>query len=226
MKFERYAYLIFAILSITVSVVNLGGNYIIHFIDIYWPVNAPSSLYFTENFFSAWSTENMGGYNILNIFNLAPYATIAALYLLGVPTYLQEIFLLSLMDFLSMSFYFRIMKEYLLNNENEKHILISFFSSIILTFNYSMIIVIWWDSIPNGFFLIGFGPMFIYYLLRFSKSFLVQGKFDLLSASFLFLASALSFSVNIPFNMSLIFITLVFVLYSVLFFRSAFRTAA
>ena len=217
---SKLPYVIFLILGITVAAINVGGNYIIHFIDIYWPINELSAINIVSSYFSAWSTESMGGYTAINIFNFPEYATIAFLYVIGLPTFLQEILLIGLMEFLSMAFSFRILKEFILKSKNGDHTVISFFSAIILTFNYSIIEIIWWDFIPNGFFLIGFGVAFLYYLLKFSRAYLTFGKFDSKSAILLFIFSALSFSVNLEFNVNLIYLTLVFILYSIISFKA------
>jgi hypothetical protein len=218
---NKVPYIIFLILGVTVAAINVGGNYIIHFIDIYWPINESSAINIVSGYFSAWSTESMGGYTAINIFNFPEYATIAFLYVIGIPPFLQEILLIGLMEFLSMAFSFRILKEFILKNRNGNHTIISFFSAIILTFNYSIIEIIWWDFIPNGFFLIGFGVAFLYYLLTFSRSYLMYGKFNSKSAILLFIFSSLSFSVNLEFNVNLIYLTLVFILYSVISFKVA-----
>ncbi|MGC8506627.1 MAG: hypothetical protein ACP5NK_08055, partial [Thermoplasmata archaeon] len=73
----KIPYIFFLILGITVAALNVGGNYIIHFIDISWPINKTSAISIVASFFSSWSTESMGGYTAINIFNFPPYAIIA-----------------------------------------------------------------------------------------------------------------------------------------------------
>ena len=62
---SKLPYVIFLILGITVAAINVGGNYIIHFIDIYWPINELSAINIVSSYFSAWSTESMGTAGLL-----------------------------------------------------------------------------------------------------------------------------------------------------------------
>ena len=220
MKNNNLIYVAFAAISIFVSSINTSGNYIIHFIDIFWPVNMGSSIYYTKSFFFAWSSEDFGMYTILNIFALPPYLIISFLYLLHIPTYIQEITLFSAMQFMSLYFFFRIFNEFILFNIcKERRSVISFFSAIAITFNYPLIVLVWWDNIPSGFLMIGFGSAFLFYLLSFSKTYLEEIRFDPKTASLMFLFSALSISVNIPFNLNILYVALIFLIYSILFFR-------
>ena len=226
MKFGYVAFITFAVLSVFVSAINVGGDYIIHFVDIFWPTNAASSYFFTQSFFSTWSTENFGLYTALNIFSLPGYAFISFFYMVGIPAWIQEITIFSITQFLSLYFFYRIFIEFLLPKTHVlESNLIAIFASISITYNYSMIIDGWWDAIPSVFFMIGFGSAFIYYMMRFAKSYLEENTIKFLDLSLMFLFSALSVSANIPFALNLIYLILVFLLFSIFFFYNALRSA-
>ena len=67
---NKFYYVVFAIISLIITILNVGGVYIIHFIDIMWPLNPLSSI---TNSFNIWSYSDYGYNNGINIFNFQYY---------------------------------------------------------------------------------------------------------------------------------------------------------
>ena len=103
---NKFYYLLFAIISVTITYLNIGGPYIIHFIDIMWPLNPVQSIY---NSFNIWSYSNYGYFNGINIFNFSYYLFIAMISYF--PVYLQELILLSLLQCIGAVYVFKLFKE-------------------------------------------------------------------------------------------------------------------
>jgi hypothetical protein len=203
-SYNKFYYMLFAVISVAITSLNIGGPYIIHFIDIMWPLNPIQSIY---NSFNIWSYSNYGYFNGINIFNFQYFFIIALLSYL--PVYLQELILLSLLQFIGAVYTYKIFKEFILKNDSKLTKFLSFAAAFPIIFsNYY-----WWDFIPIGFFLISFGAMFIYYLMAFLDSYDKNNSFNY---KFLFLmafASILSFSSNAPVNANLIIIALIMPLF-------------
>lgn len=201
---NRFYYILFAIISIIITAVNMGGPYIIHFIDIMWPLNPVQSIY---NSFNIWSYSDYGYFNGINIFNFQYYFVIALLSFL--PVYLQELILLSVLQFIGAVYTYKIFKEFILKNDSTLTKVLSFAAAFPIIFsNYY-----WWDFIPIGFFLISFGAMFLYYLMAFLDSYDKNNSFNYKFLFLMGLASMLSFSSNAPVNADLIILALIMPLF-------------
>lgn len=197
---NKFYYVVFAIISLIITILNVGGVYIIHFIDIMWPLNPLSSI---TNSFNIWSYSDYGYNNGINIFNFQYYFFIALLSYL--PIYLQEIILLSALQFIGAVYIYRLFQEFIFKNNNVLTKVLSFSAAFPIIFSNGY----WWDFIPLGFFLISFGAMFLYYSLKLLDYY---NKNDVLNYKYIFLlgiASILAFSSNAPINANLIILSLI-----------------
>ncbi|MGC8982078.1 MAG: hypothetical protein ACP5JU_03990, partial [Minisyncoccia bacterium] len=147
---NKYIYLIFLILSFLFTSLNQGGQFIIHWIDISWSFNPSDDLY---KLLFLWNSNDYGYISILNIFNLPAILAELILNELMLPTFLQQIFLISILEFIASSFYFKIFSEYLFNKYEfiyKKYIIAS--SVIFITLGPGNFYL--WDFIPQGLLLI------------------------------------------------------------------------
>ena len=203
---NKFYYLLFAIVSIIITILNLGGPYIVHFIDIMWPLNPIQSI---RNSFYIWNFDDYGYFNGINIFNFQYYLFISLLSFF--PTYIQEIILLSGLQFIGAVYVFKIFNEFIFNKDQVLVKALSFAAAFPIIFsNYY-----WWDFIPIGFFLISFGAMFIYYLLAFFSNYIMNGKFNYKFLFLMGISSMLSFSSNAPINANLILLAVIMPLFLV-----------
>lgn len=201
---NKFYYLLFAIISVTITYLNIGGPYIIHFIDIMWPLNPVQSIY---NSFNIWSYSNYGYFNGINIFNFSYYLFIAMISYF--PVYLQELILLSLLQCIGAVYVFKLFKEFIFKTDSTLGKFISFAAAFPIIFsNYY-----WWDFIPIGFFLVAFGPMFLYYSLAFFDSYDKGNSFNYKFLLLMGISSMLSFSSNAPINANLIILALIMPLF-------------
>ena len=212
---NKIIYLTFLLVSIIFTSLNQGGSYIIHFIDILWPFHPILDIL---NFFNVWNRNDFGYVTILNIFNLQSYLFISLLYLINLPIFIQQIIIISMMEFLASIFYFKIFNEFLFYNYNFKYKEYIIASSVmILTIgpgNYYL-----WDFIPQGEILLGFGAMFLYYELKLFESYITNQKMNFTYIMFLFISSFFSFSVNVPFNLSLVLLSLILPIYLIIIYK-------
>ncbi|MGC8621627.1 MAG: hypothetical protein ACP5U0_06915 [Caldisphaera sp.] len=202
-------YLIIIFSSFLFTSLNQGGPYIIHWIDISWPFNPQQSI---QEGFYAYTGSDYGYISIINIFNLPPVIIIYLLTLLEIPVYIQQIILFSSLELLAGIFYFKIFKNFIFKDYDLPYknlILLS--STIFITLGPANFY--FWDYIPNGLFLMAFGSIFLYYEMKILNSYLIGDSVRGIDILLLFVASALSFSANVPFNLSLVLLTLIFPIY-------------
>ena len=126
---DKFYYVVFAIISLIITVLNVGGVYIIHFIDIAWPLNPLSSI---TNSFNSWSYLDYGYFNDINIFNFQYYFFIASLSYL--PIYLQEIILLSTLQFIGAVYVYKLFQEFIFKNDNLLTKILSFSAAFPIIF--------------------------------------------------------------------------------------------
>lgn len=204
LKSNKFYYLLFAAVSTLITSLNIGGQYIIHFIDIMWPLNPVESILTS---FNMWSYSDYGYVNGINIFNFQYFFTIALLSYF--PIYIQELILLTVLQFIGAVYTYKIFKEFIFKNESMLTRILSLSAPFPIIFsNYY-----WWDFIPLGFFLISFGVMFIYYSLAFLEVYNKNNKFNYKYIFFMGIASMLSFSSSAPVNANLIILSLIMPLF-------------
>lgn len=201
---NKFYYLLFAAISVLITFLNIGGQYIIHFIDIMWPLNPVESILTS---FNMWSYSSYGYVNGINIFNFQYFFTIALLSYF--PVYIQEFVLLAILQLIGAVYTYKIFKEFIFKNDSILVSILSFSAAFPIIFsNYY-----WWDFIPIGFFLISFGVMFIYYSLAFLDNYNKNNKFNYKYIFLMGIASMLSFSSSAPVNANLIILALIMPLF-------------
>lgn len=204
-------YLTFISIAAVVSALNIGGNYLLRFIDIAWPVKPLASLVTLQY---AWSPLNLGDFNVLNIFNAPLFVWLSLLNLIGVPVAWQEWLTLMGLLAISMIFTFRIFDEFILQSRNTVlRISVAACCGIVCASNYVVQTVFWWDNLPETFLLMAFGTAFIYFTCRAYRRFTATGQADWKSIFWMGICSVLAFSVNIPFDASLLLLSLTIPLY-------------
>jgi len=202
-----YLSIIFLIISFLITIINIE-KYEINFINIQWPFNSSFVFY---NLFNGLTLYNYGNVAFINFFN---FPEILAIYLLSLffPVYLQEIFLLSFLQFISMYYFYKLSKYYIFNFLDDDHIktFVSSLSSVLIVFSFASQILYWWNFIPQGFFLIAFGSGMFYYTMKFFDYYLNNNKINKKYLIFIMIFSSLSISVNTPFNISFIWMFIIF----------------
>jgi hypothetical protein len=201
---NKFYYLLFAAISAVITSLNIGGPYIIHFIDITWPLNPVESILTS---FNMWSYSSYGYVNGINIFNFQYFFAIALLSYF--PVYIQEFVLLTILQFIGAVYTYKIFKEFIFKNDSMLTRILSFSAAFPVVFsNYY-----WWDFIPIGFFLISFGVMFLYYSLAFLDDYDKNNEFNYKYIFLMGIASMLSFSSSAPVNANLIILALIMPLF-------------
>ncbi len=212
-EFSRSDIVPFAIIGLVavyVTLINVGGNYVIHFIDEIWPVNPSGQL---VSYFNAWSGSQMGGLNVLNFFNLpiAAWSTLLSAAGLSIPS--QEVITWAGLQALAGIYFYRIVREFFIGRVMPDHIAvpIATVAGIVSFVNYPVQALIWWDGLPSTFLLLGFGFMFVYYTLSMVRVYVSTGRIHPLYVFLMFVSGTLGFSTNIPSNISLLLLTLILV---------------
>lgn len=204
-------YLFFLLASVFIATINIGGKYEINFINVQWPINA--SLTF-DNLFRGITFSNYGTVGFISIFNLPEISSIYLLNLLGLPVYIQEIILISVTQFISLVFFYKIFFDYMFSyiGEQNKKLFVSALASSLTVFSYASQVLFWWNFIPQGFFLLAFGSGLIFYEMKFFENYL-RGVASNEHLLFIFVFSSLSISVNTPFNISFLWMILIMPLF-------------
>ncbi len=200
-------YLFILIISIFTAVINIGGPYTIHFIDILWPIRPLGELRVLFNF---WSPYNYGGNGGINLFN-APVFILPTL-LSEIPSYIQEIIIISLLQFIGGFYIFKLFRELLL----EENMIYANIISLAATFPIIFDSIFWYDFFDAGFLFLAFSPIFLYYSMKLTDEYLGTGKLTPKYVIFIIGSGALSFSANVPFNESLVVLALVMPLFVVI----------
>ncbi len=206
---RNFLYLIFLILSIIITTINIGGKYEINFINIQWPFNSKIVFF---NLFKGLTLYNYGNINFISFFNFPETLSIYILYIFHFPVYLQELFLLSLLQFIALYYFYKLFNKFIFYFIDEKTIkeFISAIISILIVFSFASQILYWWNFIPGGFFLMAFGSAMIYYTMLFFDSYLKYNTINKRYLIYIYIFSSLSISVNTPFNISFIWLLLIF----------------
>ncbi len=193
-----------------VTVVNVGGNFIIHFIDEIWPLDPSEQL---VSYFSAWSSSQMGGLNMLNFFNVPLTAWSALLSSFGMSIPAQEVVTWTGLQALAGIYFYIIVREFVLGRVMPDYlsIPIATVAGIVSFINYPVQALVWWDGLPSTFLLLGFGFMFLYYMLVTVRIFVSSGRINPLYVFLMIVSGSLGFSTNIPSNVSLLLLSIVLV---------------
>ena len=197
-------YFLILFISIFTAVINIGGPYTIHFIDILWPIRPISEF---VNLFNFWSPYNYGGNGGINLFNAPVFILPALLSLL--PTYLQEIIVISLMQFIGAFFVFKIFRQFIFEDKMIYASILALGATVAIIFDN----IYWYDFFDAGFLFLGFGPIFLYYAMKLTDEYLGSKIFSSKYIIFMIGSGALSFSANVPVNESLMVLALIMPLY-------------
>jgi hypothetical protein len=194
----------FVALATLVTLVNFQGVFSVHFIDNSWPQDPVGSL---QSLFYAWGPDRLGYLNLLGPIAIPTTAFAAGLQLVGIPSGVQEILLLILLQSVALLYSYRTLSRYLLQPvEPRLREPLSVVGSVILVTSFYVQTVYWWDFLPDGFLLLAAGSVLLYYLAGLLEGAL-EGRAPTPRRVLVVAAvSTLSFSVNIPFNLSLLFL--------------------
>lgn len=197
-----WASLVFAIVSIYVTVVNVVPGTTVHFIDNLWPSDPRTYLY-TLQF--SWLPQRMGFYNALSLIALPFVGWAAVLQSLGVDPSGQEIITVCLLEFTTGFFGYKLIRRHILRGASASlSKILATGAALCLMNNYYVQSVIWWDFVPEGFVMTAFGLMFLYFAMEACEIYLVRGVLPKLTLVGMILASTIAFSVSIPFNLSIL----------------------
>ncbi|MBX8640290.1 MAG: hypothetical protein KIS29_08150 [Thermoplasmata archaeon] len=206
MKKEEYAaYLIFIAFATYVTAVNVKGIYIIHFIDQTWPLNPAQDI---VTLLYAWKVKNMGGSQILNIFNLPDIGWPLLLSLFRIPPAFGDIFTYILSQSLASIFFYKIMRKFIIPSEKKIIWIAAIVASLLFVYNYDILINYWWDATSIDFLFSGLFIAFIYYLMIELQSFIRGNRINYPRFAGLLILSELTFSINVPANFSYAVLTL------------------
>ena len=189
-----------------VTAANIGGNYVLHFIDILWPLNP---LDYLSTLGSSWNPVNLGAFSAVNAFNIPLAVWLSGLQLLRIPIPIQEFVTLFGLQLCGGVYFYRLIARLLPNSSPSRVRYLALAASIAYISNYYVEVVYWWDNVPAAFLLLGFGPAFLFYLLSFSSRLLRSGSVGVRLWAQLSATSILAFSVNVPFNISLLALAIV-----------------
>lgn len=194
---------IVAVVAAYVTLVNVGVGTTVHFIDNLWPADPRGYLY-TLQF--AWLPQRMGFYNALSLIAL-PYTSWAALLqTAGLDSSAQEILTVALLEFGTGYFGYKLLRNHILRAVDPRvRTVLSLGGALCLMNNYFVQSVFWWDFIPEGFVMMAFGLAFLYYSLQTFEGFFVRGRIPTIPLVGMILTSTIAFSVGIPFNLSILF---------------------
>ena len=206
MKKEEYAaYLIFLAFATYVTAVNVKGIYIIHFIDQTWPLNPAQEI---VTLLYAWKVKNMGGSQILNIFNLPDIGWPLLLSLFRIPPAFGDTFTYILSQSLASIFFYKIMRKFIIPSEKKIIWIVAIVASLLFVYNYDVLISYWWDATSIDFLFSGLFIAFIYYLMIELQSFIRGNRINYPRFAGLLILSELTFSINVPANISYAVLTL------------------
>ncbi|MCI4345240.1 MAG: hypothetical protein L3K07_00575 [Thermoplasmata archaeon] len=201
---EGRVFLGFAAVATFITLVNFRGLFTVHFIDNSWPQDPSGQL---RSLVYAWGPDRLGYLNLLGPIAIPSTTFAAGLQLLGAPSGVQEILLLVLLLTVALYFTYRLLARYVLRQvEPELRQLLAVVGALLLVTSFYVQTVYWWDFLPDGFLLLAAGSVLLYYATAALSDVLGQhpqprGRLVLLAV-----ASTLAFSVNIPFNLSLLFL--------------------
>jgi hypothetical protein len=199
-------YLIILGVSVYVALVNVGGNYVLRFIDIAWPVQPDQQL---AGLTYAWSSSNLGNVNVLNFFNAPGILWTSGLHFLGFSLAVQEIVSLTAWQFMAGAYFYRLFKVYLLKDfPGNITAGLSLAAALAGTINYAVQGGAWWDGIPNGFVMLAFGAPMLFYLTEAFEHTIRTGRTKWTSVALAIGFGSIALSVNIPSNLSLAFLGL------------------
>ncbi|MCI4336174.1 MAG: DUF3367 domain-containing protein [Thermoplasmata archaeon] len=187
------------------TLVNFQGNYTVHFIDNSWPLNPSASL---RALVYAWDPQQLGYLNLLGTLALPLTAWAAFLQLLGLPSGVQEIVTLVLLQVIAGFFLFLLFDRYILARAaNGIRTPLAVFAALACLTNFGVQTVYWWDFLPYGFELLALGSVFLYLVTRQFEDSLERRPLRPLRVGAMAAAGAIAFSVNIPFNLSFLALT-------------------
>ncbi|MGP6240437.1 hypothetical protein ACNF40_08560, partial [Cuniculiplasma sp. SKW4] len=200
-------YILFFFISIFITIINIGGKYEIDFLNIQWPFNSSFVFY---NLFNGFTFYNYGNISFINFFNFPETLFIYILSLIGFPVYMQEIFIISVFQFIALYYFYKLFYAYIFNfiDDNAIKTFVSALASLLVVFSFASQTVFWWNFIPGGFFLLSFGSAMLYYILLFYENYF-DGRFVKKYLLYILIFSSLSISVNTPFNISFLWLFLI-----------------
>lgn len=193
--------LIITAIATYLTLVNLGGPYIFHFIDTLWPLN-PHEYLLALTY--TWSPLNLGAYQFVNAYNIPLAAWLAALQWLGLTIPLQEFVTLTLLQAIGGIGFYKLLCKYVLDSDLASSRPIATFASLAYILNYYSLVVGWWDNVPGFFLLLAFAPPFLFSSLRFHEARLTHAGLPIRQMAIMGATGFLAFSTNVPFNLSLL----------------------
>lgn len=184
------------------TLVNIRGDYTIHFIDNAWPLNPGATL---RSLIFAWDPQQLGYLNLLNTLEIPLAIWCYFLQILGVPSGIQEILTLTLLQAIAGFFLFLIFHRFFFARvASQLRVPLAFFSALGSLTNFGVQTVYWWDFIPYGFEMLAFGSVFLYLTTIQMEDYLNGLPFRAGRVGTLAAFGVIAFSVNIPFNLSLL----------------------
>ena len=202
-------FIFFTFISIYVVTSAFRGPYLLRFVDERFPVNPIGDLI---RVFGSWDPENMGYNYTLNIFLIpSTFLPEAILSYLRIPLFLNQDILLFLYNLTALYFFYLFLNRYIfvhLNNPNLR-IFLSSVGSLLLVFNFSTLILYWFDTSPYGEFTIAMTALEVYFVTVSLENFndnILNYKYWIITLAI----SGLFLSANIPVNVSPLLISLSF----------------
>lgn len=199
---SKFSYVFILVFFLIISSLNVGGNFIIHFIDMLWPL-VPLQNFYSD--FQAWNMMNLGGYAGLQSGGIAFYPIYIALDTIIPWIPAQEVIFLTLSQAIASIYFYRILDKFIF----KKFILrgkIRIFALVILAIfsvsNYTVQWLFWWNGVPPAFlFLVATYAMLFYSMNEF-KRYLSTGQHDYTSLAFFSFFAIFVFLQNVPFNIA------------------------
>ncbi|MCI4364163.1 MAG: hypothetical protein L3K13_07710, partial [Thermoplasmata archaeon] len=194
----------FALVASFVTLLNIRGGFTVHFIDNSWPQDPVGAL---QSLLYAWGPDRLGYLNLLGPISIPSTGFAAGLQLLGAPSSVQEILLLILLQSVALFYTYRTLVRFVLRHvEPTLRELLAVVGALLLVTSFYVQTVYWWDFLPDGFLLLAAGSALLYYATEALSDFLERRPQPRRRAVLMAVASTLAFSVNIPFNLSLLFL--------------------
>lgn len=205
-KLDLWVLATLVVLAAAIAALNIGGWYVLHFIDILWPLNPAGNLSALQ---FSWSPVNLGTFTFVNAFNFPLAVWLFGLGAVGVPVPIQELLTLTLLQAVGGYSFYALVRRFVLPSVSPNARALALLASVAYLLNYYTLTVGWWDNVPGFFWLMGFGPLFLYFALDLHSSIQNQLRLNPVRISALAVSSFLAFSTNVPFNVSLLALVVV-----------------
>ena len=192
--------------SVFTVVENFGGAYTVNFIDNSWPMNPWGS--FNADLY-VWNPQQMGNFNLLSTGALPLTLWDSGLQALHLSPGIQELVTIVGLQWLAGASFFLLFDRYLLRRAGPTlRRPLSVAAALACLVNLSVQTVYWWDFLPLGFEILAFGGAFLFLLTGELDRFLTHQPPRTLRILALGACGTIAFSVNVPFNLSFLVLSL------------------